>query len=198
MTKKSTQKESEFYLSRREIERIIYTASNFRDRCILKLLWKTGIRRSEISGLDVRDMDFEKRLIHIREGKGAKARIVPFDDELSSDLLMYLGKRKTGPLFVSNKGNAISARAINDLVAHAGAKAHVKHPNPRRRAINPHLFRHTFAREWKKNGGDLESLSKILGHSSVATTIDLYGTKSVADLQEDYMRVMGSMKSDGN
>ena len=66
----------------------------------------------------------------------------------------------------------------------------MKHPSPRHRVINPHLIRHTFAREWKKNGGDLESLSKILGHSSVAMTIDLYGTKSVEDLREDYQRVM--------
>lgn len=184
------QKESAFRLSRREIERIVYAASSFRDRCILKLLWKTGIRRAEISGLNVRDADLSKKLLHVREGKGAKARLVPFDDELASDLSMYLGKRKTGPLFVSNKGNPISVRAINDLVGRAGERAGVKHPNPRHRAINPHLFRHTFAQEWKKNGGDLESLSKILGHSSVGMTIDLYGTKSVADLQEDYRRVM--------
>jgi integrase len=190
MSTKSTQKESEFYLSPREIERVVYAASGFRDRCILKLLWKTGIRRAEVSGLDVRDIDLAKKLLHIREGKGAKARLVPFDDELASDLTMHLGKRKTGPLFISNKGNSISVRAINDLVGRAGERAGVKHPNPRRRAINPHLFRHTFARQWKKNGGDLESLSKILGHTSVAMTIDLYGTKSVVDLQEDYRRVM--------
>lgn len=186
----SVQKESEFYLSRREIERIVYAASNSRDRCILKLLWKTGIWRAEVSGLDVRDVDAARHLLHIREGKGAKARLVPFDDELASDLKMHLGKRKTGALFISNKGNPISLRAVNDLVARAGQRAGVTHPNPRHHVINPHLFRHTFAREWKKRGGDLESLSRILGHSSVAMTIDLYGTKSVEDLQEDYRRVM--------
>lgn len=117
---------------------------------------------------------------------------MPYDDELRSDLIMYLGKRRAGPLFISNKGNPISVRAINDLVARAAAKTNVTHPNPRRRWVNPHPFRHAFAREWSRNGGHLESLSKILGHSSVATTIDLHGTKSVADLQEDYARVMES------
>jgi integrase/recombinase XerD len=152
MPRKSTQKESEFFLSRSEIDRIIYAAGNFRGRCLLKLLAKTGMRRAEIGALDVRGLDFDKKLIHIREGKGSKARIVLFDGELKSDLGMYLGKRKTGPLFISNKGNAISVRAINDLVARASDKAKVKHPNPRRRAINPHLFRHTFqepGRRWR-------------------------------------------------
>jgi len=190
MPEKSAQKESEFHLSRREIERIVYAASSFRDRCILKLLWKTGIRRAEVAGLDVRDVDLARQLLRIREGRGAKARQVPFDGELASDLAMHLGKRKTGPLFMSNKGNPVSLRAVNDLVARAGKRAGVRHPNRRHRVINPHLFRHTFAWEWKRNGGDLKSLSKILGHSSVGMTKDLYGTKRVEDLGDDYRRVI--------
>ena len=103
---------------------------------------------------------------------------------------MHLGNREAGLLFISNKGNQISFRATNDLVAHAGERANVHRPNPQHRAINPHPFHHTFTREWKKRGGDIESLSEVFGHRSVAMTIDLYGTKSVNDLHENYRRVV--------
>ena len=73
----------------------------------------------------------------------------------------------------------------------AGERAGVKNPNPASGGrLTCHLFRHTFARHWKQRGGDIESLAQILGHASSATTVDLYGTLSIDDVQDNYDRLM--------
>ena len=65
--------------------------------------------------------------------------------------------------------------------------------NPKYKNITCHLFRHSFSREWKKQGGSIESLAKILGHTSVKTTLDEYGTEDIEEVQENYERVIGEM-----
>jgi len=83
-------------------------------------------------------------------------------------------------------------KQINRIVAVAGERAQVKNPNPATGGrLACHLFRHTFARHWKQRGGDIESLSHILGHASSATTVDLYGTQSIDDVQANYEKLMG-------
>jgi site-specific recombinase XerC len=76
------------------------------------------------------------------------------------------------------------------IVAAAGEAAGLTNPNPRRSRINPHLLRHSFARHYLDAGGSLRALSYILGHSSIVTTGDVYGTPSVAFIEEEYRRVM--------
>jgi site-specific recombinase XerD len=116
---------------------------------------------------------------------------VPITEELASDLRLLVGRRATGPLFLSNRAAALTPRQVNRIVAHAGELAGVKHPNPSSEGqLTCHLFRHTFARHWKQRGGDVESLAQILGHSSSSTTVDLYGTLSIDDVQEHYERLM--------
>jgi integrase len=79
---------------------------------------------------------------------------------------------------------------LNAIVAEAGRRAGVTNPNPKRSAITCHLFRHSFARLWKDRGGDIEALARILGHASVKTTWDLYGTQSLDDVRRHYRRVL--------
>lgn len=190
MSKKYQLKDSEFYLKPVELKKVVHAVSNFRDRCILKTFAQTGIRRAELAGLDIRDVDLEARRLRIRDGKGAKERLVPITGELASDLLHLIGKRKTGPLFVSLRGGYISTRSLNRIVVQAGELASVKNPNPKYGGrLTCHLFRHSFARAWKSKDGSIESLSKILGHSSTATTIDLYGTESMEDVHANYDRI---------
>ena len=191
MDKKFQLKDSEFYLKPAELKKVIYGCDSFRDRCILKTFVQTGIRRAELSGLDVRDLDLERRRLRVREGKGAKERLIPVTEELASDLAHLIGRRKTGPLFLSLRGLAISTRSLNRIVTEAGRRAEVKNPNPKYNGqLTCHLFRHSFARVWKAKGGSIESLAKILGHSSTATTVDLYGTESIDDVQGNYDRIM--------
>lgn len=143
--------------------------------------------------MDIRDVDFEKRRLYIREGKGGKERTIPISEDLAGDLRHHVGTRKKGPVFESNKGGKLSERQVNNIVASAGRKAGVENPNPKYKNITCHLFRHSFAREWKKQGGSIESLAKILGHTSVKTTLDEYGTEDIEDVQENYERVVSEM-----
>lgn len=71
-----------------------------------------------------------------------------------------------------------------------GEVAGVKNPDPNYDHLTCHAFRHTFAREWKKRGGSIESLAKILAHSSIATTLDVHGGESLEDVQENYQKIM--------
>jgi|GEM_PF-3376802 integrase len=85
---------------------------------------------------------------------------------------------------------------LAQIVAKVGAVASVEHPDPTKMNISCHLLRHTFARQWKKDPTrSRESLSKMLGHASVATTEDEYGTETIQDVQENYDRAIGDMYS---
>lgn len=171
----------------------MYACSNPRDRCLLATLAYTGIRRAEAAALDVRDLDLKNRRITIRSGKGGKERTVPMTEELTSDLRLLVGRRATGAVFLSNRIAALTPRHVNRIVTDAGVRAGVRSPNPASDGrLTCHLFRHSFARHWKQHGGDIESLSHILGHASSATTVDLYGTQSIDDVQTNYQRIMES------
>lgn len=184
-------KNSEYHLKPNEVKKVIYAPSlPYRDRCILKTLAQTAIRRAELAALDVRDVLFDKQLIEIREGKGGKSRTVPITEELASDLRHLVANRKNGPIFVSQRGGNLTPRQVNWIVARAGELAGVKNPNPKYEHLTCHLFRHSFAREWKKRGGSIETLAKILGHSSVKTTLDEYGTENLEDIQDNYRRII--------
>ena len=193
MFKRHQLKDSEYHLSPSEIKRVINAATKFRDRCIIKTFSQTGIRRFELANLDVRDVDFERKRLYIREGKGRKERIIPVSEELLGDLRHLLDRRRKGPVFESAKGGKLTERQVNNIAASAGRKAGVENPNPKYQNITCHLFRHSFARNWKKQGGSTESLAKILGHTSVKTTLDEYGTEDIEDVQTNYERVMSEM-----
>ncbi len=183
-------KNSQFALKPAEVRKVIYACDNPRDRTLLATFAATGMRRAEVAALDVRDLDLVARRITIRAGKGGKQRTVPITEELASDLRLLVGRRATGPVFLSNRHGPLTTRQVNYIVADAGARADVKNPNPSSRGrITCHLFRHTFARHWKQRGGDIESLAQILGHASSSTTVDLYGTLSMDDVQANYDRL---------
>ena len=106
-----------------------------------------GVRRSDLIKLDVRDLDIDRKRVIIQEGKGGKTRVVPIiDDEYLSDLMVLIGNRKTGPIFLSNRNQKMAPRSVNHIVEILGVKAGVTNPNPRLTHLNPHLFRHSIAR----------------------------------------------------
>ena len=182
---------SAYHLKPADIKKLILAATNFRDRCLVKTLWWLGVRRSEFIHLDIRDLDVERKRITIREGKGRKTRVIPIlDDEYLSDVLLLIGSRKTGPIFLSNRTCAMAPRLVNYVVATLGAKAGVTNPNPRLRHLNPHLFRHSIARFLKSKGFSAEWMQNFLGHESYKTTMDMYGTLSIDEMQEIATRLL--------
>lgn len=180
---------AEYHLSLAELRRLVSFAGTKRDRLLVQLLIETGIRRSEVSALKTCDIDVSRGLIVINHSKGNKARIVPVSQILARSLTA-LPPIPNGAVFMSRSREPLSCRQINRIVAAVGIRAGIKSPNPKNQSITCHLLRHSFARHWKASGGSIESLSKILGHTSVKTTWDLYGTESLADVARNYHATM--------
>jgi len=182
---------SAYHIRPADMRKLLLAATNFRDRCLIKTLWLLGVRRSELIQLDVRDLDVERKRVTVQEGKGGKTRGIPIiDDEYLSDLIILIGNRKTGPIFLSNRNRKMAPRSVNHVVETIGAKAGVTNPNPRLMHLNPHLFRHSIARFLKSKGFSAEWIQNFLGHESYKTTMDMYGTLSIDEMQEIAARLL--------
>jgi site-specific recombinase XerD len=164
-------------LSFAEIENMIKLADNsfygIRDRVILEMLYSTGCRVSELTGLKVKDLDLKKRMA-IVHGKGRKARWVFLTRGTADELASYLPLRKNFinkssgledvNLIINKNGNSISTRGIRYLINKYTRAAGVsKH-------VSPHTFRHTFATHMLNSGAGIRIVQEMLGHSSIATT----------------------------
>lgn len=181
-------KNSEFHLNAEELASLVAHATTERDRLMIELFILTGIRRAELRGLAIADIEFERRRIIIRHGKGDKQRVVFIPTRLRQRLHDYC-RTQPGPWLFRGRKGPMSIRNINCVVARAGERAGISHPNPRYRNISPHLLRHTFARHWKRAGGSLETLKRLLGHASLSTTMDLYGVESQEEAEQNYRAI---------
>jgi len=132
-----------------------------RDRAILLTLLDTGLRRGELLDLDVDDVDLEGGVIRVR-GKGGKWRSVFVGNITTAAILRWLGHRELeGPLWLDNRGKRLSYDALRGMLRRRAKRAGVQPPTP-------HMFRRAFALAVLRNGGDLISLQRLLGHSSLA------------------------------
>lgn len=156
-----------------------------RDRAFLELLYASGARISEVSRLDVADVDFRQGQLRLF-GKGAKERIVPvYRSALARvDTYLDLGRpqlvrpgRSEDALFLSTRGNRMSADALRTAFERRVAEARL---DP---SLTPHAMRHTFATELLGGGADLRSVQELLGHESLSTT-QVYTHLSVERLKE--------------
>lgn len=192
----------EYHLSSKQVGRLIAAANPGRDTAIVRLLAETGLRRAELAALDDSDLDHERSLLTVRNGKGGKLRFLPITSVLKAELVRLRSANGNSALFRSSRGARLSVRQINRIVAAAGRRAAVTNPNPRHDQITCHLLRHTFSRLWKAHGGSIETLSRILGHASVKTTLDVYGLESLIDVQRNYehtiARITRGMKQQFN
>ena len=93
--------------------------------------------------------------------------------------------RTEGPVFSGPNGKHLTTRMINYITMEAGKKSGIENPNPRLKNINPHIFRHSIARFLKSNGFSAEWIQNFLGHASYKTTMDMYGTLSIDEMQEE-------------
>jgi len=156
---------------------------------VLHTLYATGIRRAELAGLCVSDIDFKRGLIRVR-GKGNKTREVPMTVELSGELHRFCATRKEQsdakelhknvPLFVTPKGNKLPLSYVNKMV-HAVLDSAPVIPGRK----TPHRLRHSFATHLLNNGADIYSIKEVLGHSSLAAT-QIYTHSDFKALQRVY------------
>ena len=136
-----------------------------RDRAILEMLYASGVRVAELSGLSLEDLDLRDGSVRVL-GKGRKERIVPLGSKAVEALRGYLGEREgaRGPLFRNPRGGRLTVRSLHRIVrARARAAGLVGR-------VTPHTLRHTFATHLLDAGADLRLIQELLGHARLTTT----------------------------
>jgi integrase/recombinase XerC/integrase/recombinase XerD len=163
------------YLKHNQVLRLIDSIDDSRDKLIVRTIYATGVRVSELCSMNIEDIDFDEHTIRIR-GKGDKIRIVFVDDDTLADILKFIGNRIVGPLFVGQQGNHISSRAIQHIFkfyAPAG--------------ITPHKIRHSYASELYRRSKNLRVVQENLGHSSIKTT-EIYLHTDIDERRQVYQQ----------
>jgi integrase/recombinase XerC len=136
-----------------------------RDHAILELLYASGLRVSELTGLDLVDADRGERTVRVL-GKGGKERMVPYGGAAARALDNYLAWRGEGPgaLFRNARGGRLTSRSVRTIVRQVARAAGIA------RRVTPHTLRHTFATHLLDAGADLRMIQELLGHSRLSTT----------------------------
>jgi integrase/recombinase XerC len=198
------------HLSESEMDALLGAASEEtplgrRDRAILELFYASGIRLSELTGLDVEDVNLSARMVRVL-GKGRKERLVPFNTTTMKAIRAYLndrerivsdprrspaeaGRHKTDgrhtrrcdPLFVNYRGGRLTVRSVDRLVRKYVAASST------RAGISPHALRHSFATHLLQRGADLRSIQELLGHARLGTT-QRYTHVNAAQLLDVYRK----------
>jgi integrase/recombinase XerD len=152
-----------------QLQKILERTATNRDRLLLCTLFYLGLRVSEACKLEVQDLDFERRFLAVREGKGCKDRVLPLPKALVGRLRGWIGGRTSGPVFESRKGGRLSTRRVQCLVRELASAAGLPGVADGRR-YTPHKFRHAFASSRLERGADIRAVQELLGHSSIQTT----------------------------
>lgn len=161
------------------------TFTGLRDYTIMLLLFETGMRISECLSLEIDDIFLKERELIIRMGKGRKSRRVPIQKTCVHVLEQYLAERgdvNTKALFINIEGEGIGKRTIQENIQEYGKAAGIEGVR-----VSPHTFRHTMAKFYIINGGDIFTLQKILGHSTldmVRYYVELFST----DIQDQHRK----------
>lgn len=163
------------------------TAEGARDAAILELLYSTGIRRAELCGLQVHDVNMHARTLKVL-GKGGKERVVPFGDHAADAISGYQRRRGELPeagsarhLFLSNKGRPLSGSDVYGIVRRYMSNVTEK------KKRSPHVLRHSFATHMLDGGAGLREVGEMLGHASLAST-QVYTHVTVERLKEAYAK----------
>ncbi|MDM9632394.1 tyrosine-type recombinase/integrase [Robiginitalea aurantiaca] len=160
---------------------------SLRDRLVVELFYSTGIRRAELIGIELTDLDIESKTLRVK-GKRNKDRIIPIVENVMPRIVSYLQAREqafpdlnTPYLFLSGSGNKIYEtlvyRIINKYLSRVSEKV----------KKSPHILRHTFATHMLNQGADMNSVKELLGHASLAST-QVYTHNSIAELKKVHLR----------
>lgn len=175
-------------LTRAEVHRVLGTFGRsplgLRNRALVTLFWRTGLRCNEALSLLLRDLDVDGRTVHVREGKGGMARFVPIDVDALATLQLWLVARKglaavrSQLLFCTYKGGRLWPTYVRTMLRRHGLRAGT------RKRVHAHALRHTYAKELDSERMPLAQISKLLGHKKSATTslyIDHVGSQELRD-----------------
>lgn len=162
------------------------TNYDFRDKCILEMLYSTGLRISELVSLKLENINLDESLIKVM-GKGSKERIVPFNETTREYLNKYikeirpkmLKQIQTDYLYLNNHGKNLTRQAIFKMIKKRTLNAGIK------KEISPHTLRHSFATHLLAGGADIRFIQELLGHESISTT-EIYTHITKENLKEIY------------
>lgn len=175
------------FLNLQETDRLINTAGEkghfaCRNRALIELIYSSGLRRSEVTGLKIADIDFFNGVVKVL-GKGNKERFVPVTDAALEALRTYLASRPhpqpTDPLFLNKNGTALTGDGLAYIFKNLAISSGIA------RRVSPHSLRHSFATHLLNNGCDLRSLQEMLGHKSLLAT-QIYTHVSLDKLKSVY------------
>lgn len=152
-------------LSKQEVTRLISCTANPKHNCILSILYGTGVRVSELTHIKMRDIDLDRMLLRVFQGKGKKDRVTILPQFLKK-ILSIQGRLKIPAdyLFTNGRGGRLTEATIQKIVAQAAARAGIA------KDISPHTLRHSFATHLLENGTDIRYIQELLGHSKLQTT----------------------------
>ena len=163
-------------------------SAGFRDWTIMLMLLDTGLRASELAGLTMNDINLEDGMVKVF-GKESKERVVPFGAKVQRALWKYLQRYRPQPanplcptLFLTAAGNPITTDRLRAIIEKYARKAGIEGVR-----CSPHTFRHTFAISYLRNGGDVFSLQRILGHSSL-DVVRIYVNLTEVDVKACHRR----------
>ncbi len=181
------------YLTVEEVELLlgapdVSDAKGLRDRAILEVLYATGVRVSELTALDLSDVNFHTGELRV-VGKGNKERIVLVGRPALTALRAYIDKGRpeqlsdsgANALFLNRFGGRLSSRSVDTIVRQSGIAAGIDE------TVTPHLLRHTFATHMLEGGADLRVVQELLGHENIATT-QIYASVTQRRAREVYLR----------
>jgi site-specific recombinase XerD len=148
-----------------EVASMIEATDNLKHRCILEVLYCSGIRLQECIDLEPGDILSKQMLIHVRHGKGDKSRYTLLSRRALESLRVYAkATRLRKYLFEGRNGALYSRRSVEKVVSSAGVRAGIG------KAASPHMLRHSFATHLLDHGVDIRIIQKLLGHASIKTT----------------------------
>ncbi len=162
-------------LSKEEIEKMIRLTKNIIHRAIIQIGYASGLRVSEIINLQWKDIDFNRKLIHIKQSKGKKDRIVMLANRVKQTLESL--EKENSWLFKTNRNKKYTKRTIQKILENAAKRAELL------KKVTPHTLRHSFATHLLEQGTDIRYIKELLGHSDISTTL-IYTKVSNKDISK--------------
>ena len=166
-------------LSKEEVKKLFVSSPNKKSNLMLKMLYSSGLRVSELVNLKIEDLEPSQKMGWVRSGKGRKDRMLILSENILGELNAFISQKsaQNGYLFSNKAGNHLTSRNLQKLIKKASERAGIN------KRVTPHSLRHSFATHLLENGTDIRKIQELLGHSNLQTT-QIYTKVSAEELRK--------------